>query len=148
MPQLVQDLAILLVMVSNACYNRFLKFCSKRSKLGDRIPKEISEVSRQVYAAQKNCCVNFSWKTKRVYFANIKINNIADNEKVWQTVKPCSSDKMNHEEAINLTDTEVTLPNDEKIQKRSVHVCVTLSGNLTLLENPSIPSSKHNIYQN
>ena len=55
---------------------------------------------------------------------------------------------MNHEEAINLTDTEVTLPNDEKIQKCSVHVCVTLSGNLTLLENPSIPSSKHNIYQN
>ena len=34
---------------------------------------------------------------------------------------------MNHEETKNLIYTEVTLPNDEKIQKRSVHVCVTLS---------------------
>ena len=63
---------------------------------------------------QRNYCVNLLKKTKKEYFANIKINNIADNKKFWQTVKPLFSDKINLRETINLIDNEVTLSNDEE----------------------------------
>ena len=56
-------------------------------------------------------------KTRREYFANIKINNITDNKKFWQTLKPIFSDKINNRETINLVDNEVTLSNDEEITK-------------------------------
>ena len=38
----------------------------------------------------------------------MKINNIADNNKFWQAVKPLFSDKINHNETINLIDNGVT----------------------------------------
>ena len=87
----------------------------KRYELRNRFLKEKSEVSRRAYTKQRNYCVNLLRKTKRECFANIKINNIADNKKFWQTVKPLFSDKINHRETINLIDNEVTLSNDEEI---------------------------------
>ena len=44
----------------------------------------------------KETSVNLSRKIKREYFANITINNIADNKKFWRTVKPLLSDKISH----------------------------------------------------
>ena len=52
------------------------KAIMKRSKLRNRFIKK-SEVSRKVYTAQKIYYVNLLRKTKRKYFANVKINNIA-----------------------------------------------------------------------
>ena len=85
--------------------------------------KEKSEVS---YTTQRNYCVNLLRKTKRECFANIKINNITDNKKFWQTVKPLFSDKINHRETINLIDNEVTLYNDEEITETSINIFVIL----------------------
>ena len=56
-------------------------------------------------------------KTKREYFANIKIKNIADNKKISPAVKPFFSDKINHRETINLIYNVFTLSNDEEIAK-------------------------------
>ena len=56
----------------------------------------------------------------------MKINNNADNNKFWQAVKPLFSDKINHNETINLIDNGVTWSNDEEIAKRSINVFVTL----------------------
>ena len=53
--------------------------------------------------------------SKREYFANIKINNIADRKKFRQAVKPLFSDKINHREAVNLIDNGVALSNGEEI---------------------------------
>ena len=60
----------------------------KMSKLRNRFLKGKSEASRKAYNIQRNYSVNLLKKTKREYFANIKINNIADNNKFWQTVNP------------------------------------------------------------
>ena len=92
----------------------------KRSKLCNRFLKEKSEVSR------------------REYFANIKINNIADNKKFWQTVKTLFSDKINHRETINLIDNEVTLSNDEEIAETFNKYFCNIAKNLSLPESPSI----------
>ena len=100
------------------------KAIMKRSKLRNRFLKEKREASRKAYNMQRNYCVNLL-KTKREYFANVKINNIADNKKFWQTVKPLFSDKINHRETINLIDNEVTLSNDEEIAE-TFNIFVTL----------------------
>ena len=76
----------------------------KRSKLRNWFLKEKSEASRKACNIQRNYCVNLLKKTKREYFANIKINNIADNKNFWQTVKPLFFDKTKHRESINLID--------------------------------------------
>ena len=100
---------------SNFMTRKLSKAIMKRSKLRNRFLKEKTEASRKAYNIQRNYCVNLLKKTKREYFANIKINNIADNKKFWQTVKPLFSDKINHRETINLIDNEITLSNDEEI---------------------------------
>ena len=63
------------------------KAIMKRYKLRNRSLKEKTEASRKVYNIQRNYCVNLLKKTKREYFANIKINNIADNKKFCKTCK-------------------------------------------------------------
>ena len=57
------------------------KAIMKRSKLRNRFLKQKSEVSRETYTTQRNYSVNLLRKTEREYFANIKVNNIADYKK-------------------------------------------------------------------
>ena len=65
----------------------------KISKMRNRFLKEKSEVSRKADTTQRNYFVNLLRKTKRVYFAKMKINSITDNKNY---VKPLFSDKINH----------------------------------------------------
>ena len=101
------------------------KAIMKRSKLRNRFLKEKCEVSRKAYNIQRNYCVILLRKTKRDYFANIKINNIADNKKFWQTVKSLFSDKIDHRETINLIDNELLYLMMKKLEKHSINIFVT-----------------------
>ena len=112
----------------------------KRSKLRNRFQRK-REVSRKAYAKQRNYRVNLLRKTEREYFGNIKINNIADNKKFWQTVKPLFSDKINHRETINLIDNGRNLT-AETFNK---YFC-NIAKNLSLLENPSIKKPSVELY--
>ena len=112
---------------SNFITRKLSKAVMKRSKLRNRIMKEKSEASRKAYNIQRNYCANLLKKSKREYFANVKINNIADKKKFWQTVKPLFSDKINYREIINLIDYKITLSNNlKKLQKHSINIFVTL----------------------
>ena len=93
---------------SNFMIGKLSKAIMKRSKFSNRFLKEKSQVSKKACNIQRNYCVYLLRKTKREYFANIKISNIVDNKKFWQTVKPLFSVKINHRETINLIDNEVT----------------------------------------
>ena len=77
-------------------------------------------------------------KTRREYSANIKSNNIADNKKFWQTVKPIFSDKTNHRETINLIDNGVTLSNGEEIAETFNKYFGNIAKILSLPENTSV----------
>ena len=111
---------------SNFMTGKLSKAIMKRSKLHKIFVKEKSEASRKAYNIQRNYCVNPLKKTKRDYFENIKINNIADNKKFWQTVKPLFSDKINHRETIKLIDNELLYLMMKKLQKHSINIFVTL----------------------
>ena len=79
------------------------------------------------------------------YFANIKINNIADNKNFWQTVKPLFSDKINHRETIKLIDNELLYLMMKKLQKHSINIFVTLHY-LSLPESPSIKEPSDELF--
>ena len=101
---------------SNFMTRKVSKTIIKSSKLRDKFLKEKSKVSRKAYTTQRNYCVKLLKKTKREYFANIKINNNTDNKKFWQTVEPLIffDDTINYIKTINLIDSGVTLSNDEE----------------------------------
>ena len=122
----------------NFTTRKLSKAIMKRSKLRNRFLKEKTEASRKAYNIQRNYCVNLLRKTKREYFANIKINNIADNKKCWQTVKPLFSDKINHRETINLIESEIISSNDEEIAEAFNKYFCNIAKNISLTENPSI----------
>ena len=107
----------------------------KRSKLPTRFVKK-SEVSRKAYTAKSIYCVNLLWKTKTEYFVNIKINNIADNKRFWQTVKYLFSEKINRKETIDLIDIGVTLSNEEKIAEMFNNYFCNMAKSLSLPQNP------------
>ena len=114
---------------SNFMTRELGKAIMKRSKLRSRFRKGKSEVSRKAYSTQRNYYVNLLKKIKREYFANIKINNIADN---------LFSDKINHRETINLIDNGVTLFNDEEIAETFNKYFFNIAKKLSLPENLSI----------
>ena len=124
------------------------KAIMKRSKLHNRFLKEKSEVSKKAYTTQRNYCVNLLRKTKKEYFANIKINYIGDNKKFWETVKPLFSDKINHRETINSIDNGVTLSNDEKIAETFNKYFCNIAKDLSLPENLSIKEPSVELFTN
>ena len=132
---------------SNFMTRKLSKAIMKRSKLRNRFLKEKTEASRKAYNIQRNYCVNLLKKTKREYFANIKINNIADNKKFWQTVTPYFSDKINHKETINLIHNEVTLSNDKEIAEAFNKYFCNMAKNL-LSESPSIKEQSVELFTN
>ena len=61
---------------------------TKRSRLWNRFLKNRSEVNRIHYIRQRNCCVSVLRKTKKKqYYANLNEKDVADNKKLWKTVK-------------------------------------------------------------
>ena len=123
---------------SNFMTRKLSKTIMKRSKLRNRFLKEKTEASRKACNIQRNYCVNLLKKIKREYFANIKISNIADNKKFWQTVKPLFSDKINHRETINLIDNEIIFSNDEEVAETFNKYFCNIAKNISLPESPSI----------
>ena len=80
-----------------------------RSKLRNEFLQEKSEISRRVYTKQRYDYVKLFRKTEKEYFADLKINLTTDNRKVWQTVKPLSSEKIKLKEIVNLVEKETIL---------------------------------------
>ena len=52
-----------------------------RSRLRNKYLKEKSTDSKSAYEKQRNYCVNLLRRTKKKYFASIKISSINDNNK-------------------------------------------------------------------
>ena len=63
--------------------------------------KEKAENPRKVYNTQIKL-LGKSPQENKFFFTYLNINKITDNKKFWKSVKPLLSDKLIHEEVINL----------------------------------------------
>ena len=64
-----------------------------RSKLRNEFLNNKSEENRTPYVKQRNHCVLFLRKTKKMYYSNLDEKNVTDNKRFWMTVKSLLSDK-------------------------------------------------------
>ena len=107
-----------------------------RSKLRNEFQQEKREISRRVYAKQRDHYEKLFRKTVKEYFADLKINLITDNRKACQTVKPLSSDKRKLKEIDNLVENETILQNNKSITDIFNKYFCNIAKNLSISKDP------------
>ena len=78
----------------------------KRSRLRNKFLKRKSESDKKNYVKQRNYCVSLLRKTKKEYYGNLDLRNVADNRTFCRTVKPFLSNKSVEKEKLILVEKE------------------------------------------
>ena len=86
----------------------------KRNRLRNCHLKKRSEKNKLSYVKQRKYCVSLLRKTKKDYYANLNLKDIADNKKYWREVKPLFSAKTKSNEKIALAEDETGTTQDEQ----------------------------------
>ena len=85
----------------------------QRSKLRDLFLKKRTEENRNNYVKQRNTCVRLLRKSKREFFGNLNEADLCDDKKYWCVVKSLLSNKVVHNERINLVEDDKIVENDK-----------------------------------
>ena len=91
------------------------KAIMRRSALENKYHKSKSLDDRNAYKKQRNFCNRLYKREKRKYFNNLNLNNITDNKKFWNTVRPFLSNKGNLNKKITLIDGENIISEDKEV---------------------------------
>ena len=110
-----------------------------RSRLRNKYLKEKSADSKVAYDEHRNYCVHLLRRTKKKYFANIKISSITDNQKFWKIVKPFFLDKISHKETINLAVNDTILSDDQVVADTFNDYFNNIVKNLLTVTNKNFP---------
>ena len=96
---------------------RLRKEIMLRYRLRNKCLKTKTEESNKLYNKQRNPCVTFLYKAKRIYFAELDNRILKDNRKFWQTVNPLFLEKAYQKESITIIskDTEGTITKNEEL---------------------------------
>ena len=96
---------------------RLRKEIMLRYRLRNKFLKTKTEESNKLYNKQRNLCVTFLYKAKRIYFAELDNRILKDNRKFWQTVNPLFLEKAYQKESITRIskDTEGTITKSEEL---------------------------------
>ena len=89
-----------------------------RTRLLDKYRKDNSAGNLFAYKRQRNLCVNFLGKSKKVFYNNFKVKKITDNRKFWQTIKPNFTDKTLKDQRIILVDGDKVITEEKDIVKK------------------------------
>ena len=89
----------------------------KRTNLRNTFNKETSSKNWQNYKQQKNICSNILKSTKRNFFGNLNIDEITDNKKFWETLKPFFTDKCKTSSNNILMKKNETFNDNKKVSK-------------------------------
>ena len=84
----------------------------KRSKLKNNFNKNRNHENWCKYKTQRNYCVNLLRKSKKQYFSNINISDVADSKSFWKSVKPDFSNKGLNSNKITLVENDAIITND------------------------------------
>ena len=93
------------------------KAIMKRSRLGNKVLCDRTDISREEYKKQRNLCVSLLKKAKKDHFANLDTKSVTDNKKFWQTVKPLFSNEVKAKAVIKLVENDVMIEDESEIAK-------------------------------
>ena len=103
-----------------------------RSKLRKMFLKSRSKSDKKAYNKQRNKCVSLLRKTKKAYYSNLNVKDIADNKKFCKAVESFFSDKSNNFENISLIENDNLLTDDFEIAETFNKFFQNLVPNLNL----------------
>ena len=90
------------------------KAIMKRSQLKNRYKKNRNQGNWYLYKKQRNFCVTLLRKTKRNYFKNANMQDITDNKKFWETIRPYCSDKGYNQIKITIAEKDSIITEEKK----------------------------------
>ena len=93
------------------------KAIMRRSALENLYHKNKTPEHNIAYKKQRNFCSRLYKKERKKYYANININNIKDNKKFWQTVKPLFSNKEQNSKKITLVNNGDIVSEDMEVSE-------------------------------
>ena len=94
------------------------KAIMKRSELETKYLKYKTNESSLKFKKQKNYCIRLYKKERKKYYENLDLNNVTDNKKFWNTIKPFLSGKNKNCSKINLVDNNEVISDDSELAKR------------------------------
>ena len=80
------------------------KVIKTRTRLLNKYRKDNSAGNLFAYKRERNLCVKFLRKSKKVYCNNLNVKRATDNRKFWQTSKPNFTNKTLKDKRITLVD--------------------------------------------
>ena len=90
------------------------KAIMERSKLKSSWLKDKQNDNKKtLYHRQRNYCLSLLRRTKKKYFADLKVNKVTDSRKFWKTVKPFFSNKSSKRMKYTLVEND-NIVNEEK----------------------------------
>ena len=112
------------------------------SRLHNKYLKEETADSKIAYDKQKNYCDNLLRRTRKNYFANIKISSITDNKKFWKTAILLFLDKISHKETISLVENDAVFSNNQVVADTCNNHFNNIVKNFLTLTNKTFPKKK------
>ena len=119
------------------------KAIMKRSQMKNRYNKNRNYENWYLYKKQSNFCVSLLRKTKRNYFKNVKMQDITDNKKFWETIRPYFSDKGYNQTKITIVEKDFIIADEKKIATLMNNYFINITKKLDL--KPSTVSNTSDI---
>ena len=66
----------------------------KRTRLRKKFLKNRNDYNKREFSKQRNYCVPYVRKSKKLYYSNLDEKKVTDNKTFWKTIKPFLSDKI------------------------------------------------------
>ena len=86
-----------------------------RSQLQNKVYKYGTKFYTDALKKHKNYCNRLYKRERRNYYSNLNLNNITDNKKFWNTVKPFFTDKGGVRDKIVLVEDDNIISEDIEV---------------------------------
>ena len=96
------------------------KAIMKRSELASKYRRSPTDENLKAWKKHKNYCSNLYKKERKNYYESLDMNNLTDNKKFWDTIKPIFSNKAKGS-------SNITLVEDKKLITSEKDVAETLN---------------------
>ena len=96
------------------------KAIMKRSELASKYRRSPTDENLNAWKKHKNYCSNLYKKERKNYYESLDMNNLTDNKKFWDTIKPIFSNKAKGS-------SNITLVEDKKLITSEKDVAETLN---------------------
>ena len=88
------------------------------------------EENERAFKKQRNWCVKLLRKTKCNYYQNLDLRNRSDNAKLWKTVKPIFSGKVQTSSSVTLAEGSQFISDDKAIPEIFNEYIVNITGSI------------------